>query len=443
MKTENKMTKTFIGLAFLAAVAGHSTAQANEGQEGHGGQTVRINGVARLRDFVDNTACVLTYAPRFAPSPLYERILESIREVHWYLAAEFEHEARQVEFCPVDAPLPHISTEQSDAQGFTEYRRRTRQVAIRIGNRVLIDMTPRGFPSLSEHDQAFLVYHELTHSFLGSVVDRNRKVLNFIRGLEANFNQRMSVDDFALQIRGNDLDMPQESASWADIRESLQVLMNTHSTSDENRTSVLQILSKIKENEALARSFRLSGWTASRYTTVRRAIDLEWADRRLWGSSYENSASLAQNKYYTYTLREGRPMNDGERSPYQPSDPALCGIQISHVGGEDSHDVTLRWVHCSDGRSWRNKLFYKAVRLSCDRNDCRNAADDHDGDCRDVDLRISQRCQQTIRIEPIAHPAGRPDQVNLSYNVRFDFRSQSPHGKLVDWTTQVIYQTQW
>ena len=230
-----------LSLTTLILATGNAQAQTpGEGGRdiGNGGSSVRVRGVNRLRDLVDTAVCErgwISATDWGAEQPEYATVLESIRSVHWYFAAELEHEARNVTICELSVRLPYVPTEEMDLAGMTVYetgtptRGRRNQTAIRIGNRVLLDVRPRqGFPSMPDHDRAFLVLHELAHSFLANnVPGRNGKIMNFVHGMEIHHATPMTTERFALQISANGLDLVADVSGWSRLQVALPAFVRS------------------------------------------------------------------------------------------------------------------------------------------------------------------------------------------------------------------------
>ena len=227
----------FLIVAALAAstLSSNLTLGAEEqagGQEGHGGETIDINGRPRLRDLVDSSVCTWVQASDLtAVSPEYKQIISAIDEVHWYLARTYQEEAEYISVCVTKSALKQIPSEDQD--GLTIYEAETKQVAIRLNDMIFVDGSI--YKKLSPQDKAYLLFHELTHSFIPkSAVRRGSKVRNFVHAIFENEQTRMSRKRFALQIQRNDVQIAAETTGLLDkYRDSLLRALNSENSEEE------------------------------------------------------------------------------------------------------------------------------------------------------------------------------------------------------------------
>lgn len=174
-----------------------------DGAEGHGGEVVDIDKRPRLRDLVDKTTCAWVSATDFqATLPRFTEVLESIDRVHWYLAHTIREEMRSLSVCMTQSALKQIP--EDDQEGLTIYEVDTKQLAIRLNDMIFIDGTI--FKKLPADDRAYLLLHEIAHSFIPRDAKRRpSKVRNFVYAVSQNEKSAMTKEQFALQIERNDI----------------------------------------------------------------------------------------------------------------------------------------------------------------------------------------------------------------------------------------------
>ena len=192
------------------------------GAEGHGGEVIDIDKRPRLRDLVDKTACAWVSATDFGVKmPRFGKILESIDKVHWYLAYVFNDEMKRLSVCETRSPLKQIPDDDQD--GLTIYEVDTRQAAIRLNDMIFIDANI--FKALSEEDRAYLLLHEVTHSFIPLDAKRRpSKVRNFVYGVAQHEKSAMSKEQFALQVTKNDIQVTPRTPDSLDEKSQANLL---------------------------------------------------------------------------------------------------------------------------------------------------------------------------------------------------------------------------
>lgn len=196
------MKQKIKALLILVAVAAASVAaHAKEGTVGNGGETINVDGRPSLRDLVDKTTCVWESGTRFLERlSEFSRIIEAIRPTHWYLAYLIEREARDLKICPSNAPLITVTT--NDLDGLAVFELETRQVAIRIADRVYLDN--RIFSQMRPLHQAFLYVHEIMHRFIPrDTLMRNSKLRSLISALHHHMDHPLTKSEFGLQLSMN------------------------------------------------------------------------------------------------------------------------------------------------------------------------------------------------------------------------------------------------
>lgn len=202
------------------------------GQEGHGGETVDIDKRPRLRDLVDKTVCMWVTGTDFArQTPRFEKVLEAIESVHWYLAYAIREELERVSFCPSKAALKQLPTDDQD--GLTIYEVESRQAAIRLNDMVFLDYGI--FKSLPQEDRAYLILHEITHSFIPLDAKRRpSKVRNFVYAVFQHEKSPLSAERFGLQISRNDLQIAPVTAGTLDkYRQYIEVALDVDRPASE------------------------------------------------------------------------------------------------------------------------------------------------------------------------------------------------------------------
>lgn len=232
-KTRN-FFEAFLILVLLTA----PLAQAKEGAEGHGGEVIDIDKRPRLRDLVDKTACAWISAADFgAGISGFGKAVDAIDKVHWYLAYAINDEARSLSVCMTQSALKQIP--EDDQEGLTIYEVDTKQVAIRLNNMIFIDGTL--FKKLPTEDRAYLLLHEITHSFIPFDAKRRAsKVRNFVYAMSQNEKSLMTPQQFALQIEQNELDIVSNVQRFAATKDDvLLVLDESRPIAEREKSAIL------------------------------------------------------------------------------------------------------------------------------------------------------------------------------------------------------------
>lgn len=191
-----------------------------------GGVTINVNNRPALRDLVDQTTCQWISAREFQETyvPGTGRIIESIKNVHWYLGDAYEREIQDMLICLTSGPLKKIPDQDLDA--VTVYPHETRQAAIRAGRLVFLDMSIFA-NMMNQMHREFLFVHEVTHSFIPfdrySVEKRNESLRSFVKMLSEGFN----ADRLSVNIMANQLSVPATTAALDSYKQEILEVFNT------------------------------------------------------------------------------------------------------------------------------------------------------------------------------------------------------------------------
>jgi len=194
---------TLISALLFATIA---LAEGTGTSVGGGGQTVDVGGKPTLRDLVEKTVCAEHVSGDDLASelPHFAKIMTAIESVQYYFASSIKNELPNLTVCFTKGNLKQIQTEDQD--GLTIYTENdsTKQVAIRLDNMVYIDQ--KIFRAMDKQSQAYLLLHEVSHSFIPmDVTRRNSKLRNLIASIHTNEKNPMSKKRFKLQLIANDV----------------------------------------------------------------------------------------------------------------------------------------------------------------------------------------------------------------------------------------------
>lgn len=204
-----KTTYVFLSMIALAAAFGPSIARAETGgtDVGGGGEVVIVDGRPSLRDLVDNTVCTWVTGNSFKATLTYfPTVMQALEQTHWYFAASLPNELSKLTFCLTEGDLRQVDTEDQDGLTIYYLPGETRQVAVRINDRVYLDT--KLFGALDERNQAYLVVHETMHTYIAlNASQRNSKLRSMVRTIEKNVSSPLSKKDFGLQLAMNLVDI--------------------------------------------------------------------------------------------------------------------------------------------------------------------------------------------------------------------------------------------
>ena len=166
-------------LLFCIGILFTSLAFAGGTDVGSGGESIDYRGRPALRDLVDNTVCLWKPADEFVGAlPHFKVILNSVAKANWYLASLYERELPKLHICLTRGSLKPIPTEDQDGLTIVEDEAK-HQAAIRLNDMIYVDT--KIFNGMDDYNQAYLAFHEITHSFIPlDTPRRNMKVRSFV-----------------------------------------------------------------------------------------------------------------------------------------------------------------------------------------------------------------------------------------------------------------------
>lgn len=195
-----------ITLTLSALAVSLSAGAASLGTRG-GGNSIDVNGRPTLRDLIDKSVCSwMSGKDVLHDEPYLESVLTSLGQVHFSFRELLRNETLVLNYCFTEGTLNRVNTE--DAKGLTILEGPSGdQVAVRVEDRVYIDK--KIFRAMDDKSRAFLVIHEVMHSFIPwGVEHRNNKLRSMVRYLSEMQFSPEKVDSLLLQIRMNDVQMP-------------------------------------------------------------------------------------------------------------------------------------------------------------------------------------------------------------------------------------------
>lgn len=216
-------------LALTAAVERPTLAGDKGGSGvGNGGEIVIVDGRPVLRDRLDDTTTQCYFGTEIKSArPGWIKLLESLKNVSWYVGRIYDQEIDRLVFCFGKADLVLIDTEDKESvfEYFSE-RVDTKLAAIRIDRVVRADK--RIYDAMTEDEKAALLFHETTHSFLPQKTDnRNSRVRNFVSTVLLNQEQPMTPEHFNFQIEFNRISLPTSTLLRTFERDIRTVLDNS------------------------------------------------------------------------------------------------------------------------------------------------------------------------------------------------------------------------
>ena len=252
MKPAKKIiTLTLLSVALYQAAINqaHAGGGSGGGVRG-GGHVVEVGGKKELLDLVTTYVCkVKTAESMLAENPYFEKILQKISYVDWYFAEDIKRALLELEFCmtqqlyrlmPKFDPVINKTVVMPDP-----LLKIAKNGAIRVGNKVYWDTQIT--KDLSDRSRAFLLLHEVMHSYLDWSLSDEERYLNLYSMIQVISDLEKSgisdedpimAADFHLQMRQNVL-FPTTPENLEPYREKLNFLL--WSNTDQQVATILQI----------------------------------------------------------------------------------------------------------------------------------------------------------------------------------------------------------
>lgn len=257
-----------LGMALLTFSTNLALADKGRG----GGRTIDINGRRALMDLVGNKTCFWREGGDVAKeTPSYAAIIETLREVHWYMASLLESEIKAVDICFTAERLPQIPVE--DLLGVTVYRGDGDQTGIRFNDMVFVQEAhfkalklgemqktpPRSLNQLHQLDPrhfkfmaGYFLAHEVLHSFIPyNVLRRDNSLWSMIAMIARNHLERMSPKDFALQIKRNQLEIAADITPLNPYRRAIEIALDPDANISQRTKAALAITNAFNEKQGL------------------------------------------------------------------------------------------------------------------------------------------------------------------------------------------------
>lgn len=176
---------------------------ARAGAEGHGGQSISVEGQEWLRDLVDNSSCTWFSGDRFAEKmiPEFAEVLRHLEQTDEFYAENLKADLAGLQICLNDAdlrPIPEV-----DGEIFVPYvlPGQKNQIAVRVHLRdqqndtVFVDR--KLFLKMPPEHKPYLLLHESTHGLIPLDTPlRNLKVRSFVKTIAENQTWPMDPRDW-------------------------------------------------------------------------------------------------------------------------------------------------------------------------------------------------------------------------------------------------------
>lgn len=219
MKTKKLILLTFLILSL------NTFASRGSGSRG-GGHVVEVNGKPELVDLVTSATCEWRYGDEMlADNPYIKTVLKKLAAFDWYLANEFEREIEYLSWC-FTGKLYNIPAGDDDSF-VIQLTKGVQQAAFRLDGSAYIDQTI--YNRLSNRSKAFLVFHEMMHTYLPMNTEmRQFKLMTLVKTLQRVDNgQIRSLRSLYLNLEKSDLDFPLTAAELAPYKAVVEFLASS------------------------------------------------------------------------------------------------------------------------------------------------------------------------------------------------------------------------
>lgn len=214
-----------------------------------GGRAIQIANRPRLRDLVEKSVCKWTRADKLFDSLTHsKKMMSSLEETHWYFADVLRRELKDLKVCRTRKLVQIPLDERNDLT--IMYYDRSRQLAIRIWDRIYLDMDLFGALPTKTLDREATMVHETLHSFIPFGIDeRDDKVMSMNNAIAINTTNRLDLEDFAIHIEMNEVQITPYSSILDPIRTPLlKALDRTIKKSERMRAAAEIFPSLVWEN---------------------------------------------------------------------------------------------------------------------------------------------------------------------------------------------------
>lgn len=200
-----------IALAFLAtAFPTVSSAGPGDGSGVRGGGTViDVNSTPHLMDLVTKTACTFkSGADLVEENAELEQVIALVSNLDWYFGLEIRRELGFLAFC-FTGPLYRIADAPADGGVIPQpVETNLRQAAYRLNGKVFVDTAI--YRAMDDHNRAFLVLHEMLHSYLPmDLLDRKIMLRSLVKALErVQKGEIRTRKAFHFQLKSAGVDFP-------------------------------------------------------------------------------------------------------------------------------------------------------------------------------------------------------------------------------------------
>ena len=230
---KNKMKKKWLGVALLTTLIGSSFAGDHSGVRG-GGHVIEVNGQLELVDVVSNATCDWFAGQELIKYyPAIEQTLKKIEKLDWYLALELRREIEFISWCMTGNLY---SVPASDNDSFVQQLTKgVQQAAFRYNGSAYIDQTK--FSRLNSSSQAYLIFHEMLHSYLPMNLEMRifklQSLLSTVR--KVDLGQIKTRESLHLNLAKNEMDFPLTVSKLEPYKNSIQFILS----SLENRVEAI------------------------------------------------------------------------------------------------------------------------------------------------------------------------------------------------------------
>lgn len=216
------MKKKLLGMAFMSILSCNSIASGVRG----GGHVVEVNGQLELVDIVTSATCDWFSGKEIKEkSVAIDQILKKIEKLDWYLALELKREIEFLSWCMTGNLY---SLPAGDADSFVQQLTKgVQQVAFRYNGNAYIDQSK--YSRLNQSSQAYLVFHEMLHSYLPMDLEmRIFKLQSLVSAIrKVDLGQITTRERLHLNLANGDMNFPLTVNKLEPYKKSLQFILGT------------------------------------------------------------------------------------------------------------------------------------------------------------------------------------------------------------------------
>ena len=237
MKTTSIVKGMAVAMLGLAAAA---YAREGSGVRG-GGQIVDVNSTPELMDLATNAVC--DWQPGSdvvaAHSSFQQHVIDPLGKLDWYFADDLLNEARTLRFC-FTGPLYRVTPSDPNSPVLPPDQKDARQIGYRLNETIYIDSALFNDPKMSEYQRAYVILHEVIHSYFPmDLQDRQLKLRSMVKAISSVDSGTIATrKDLYFQMHQNEVAFPTVADALDPYRAQIEYLVERADKQEHDLTTL-------------------------------------------------------------------------------------------------------------------------------------------------------------------------------------------------------------